>query len=133
MAWTGLSFAPSSPRGSGREVVASVPGRTGISWTLVVSASAIAVAMLSGCSKHPPAAKPDLRAERLAKLDAMGRKCGYPRSGWNLFGADELHLQPDPNERYEVLECMLGEIRKSDVPFKIGFVGNEAYAPGNAQ
>jgi hypothetical protein len=92
----------------------------------------VGAAMLAGCAKAPPAPR-DLRAAHLAGLEAMGRKCGYPRSEWELVGTEDLHLRPDPNERYEVVDCMLKEIKTSDIPFKIGFVGNEAYEPGNAQ
>jgi hypothetical protein len=93
----------------------------------------MALASLGACSKHAPASAHDVRAERLAALDAAARKCGYPRSGWELIGTDELRLQPDPNERYEVVDCMLMATRKSGGPYKIGFVGNEAYEPGNQQ
>lgn len=96
-------------------------------WSLAV------VAGLAGCSASKPAPPTDLRGQRLAELEAMGRKCHYPSSGWELRGTEELHLKPKPDERYEVVDCMIAEIRKSDIPFKMGFVGNEAYVtPGNA-
>ncbi|MEA3063394.1 MAG: hypothetical protein QOJ94_3175 [Sphingomonadales bacterium] len=72
----------------------------------------------------------DVRAAHLAQLEAMGRKCGYRRSGWELLGTIGLRIQPHPHERFEALECMLREIDRSRVRFKVGFVGNEAYAPG---
>src|SRR3954470_5174603 len=92
----------------------------------------IAAASLGGCAKAPAPQK-DIRAAHLAKLDAMGRKCGYPRSEWTLVETEELHLKPDPNERYEAVDCMLREIKRSHIPFDLGFVGNEAYEPGNSQ
>jgi hypothetical protein len=91
-----------------------------------------AAALVAGCAKAPAPPR-DVRGPRLVELEAMGRKCGYPRSGWELVGTEDLHLRPDPNERYQVVDCMLGEIKKSDIPFKMGFVGNEAYEPGNGQ
>jgi biopolymer transport protein ExbD len=39
----------------------------------------------------------------------------------------ELHLRPDAGTRYEVVDDVLGIIKRADVK-KFGFVGNEAYA-----
>ena len=39
----------------------------------------------------------------------------------------ELHLQPEPNARYEVVDRVLALIKREKVR-KVGFVGNEAYA-----
>ena len=93
----------------------------------------LAAAVSLGGFAKSPAPQRDLRATRLAELEGMGRKCGYPRSEWRLVRTDELHLKPDPNERYEVVVCMLREIKRSHIPFDLGFVGNEAYEPGNGQ
>ena len=41
--------------------------------------------------------------------------------------APELHLRPDPDARYEVVDEVLGVIKREQVK-KFGFVGNEAYA-----
>ena len=41
--------------------------------------------------------------------------------------APELHLRPDPEARYEVVDRVLADIKRADVK-KVGFVGNEAYA-----
>jgi biopolymer transport protein ExbD len=38
----------------------------------------------------------------------------------------ELHLQPDPNARYDVVDKVLAETKKAKVS-KLGFIGNEAY------
>jgi len=38
----------------------------------------------------------------------------------------ELHLQPDPQARYEVVDEVLAVTKKAEVT-KMGFVGNEAY------
>jgi biopolymer transport protein ExbD len=38
----------------------------------------------------------------------------------------ELHLQPDPNARYEVVDEVLAVTKRANVE-KMGFVGNEAY------
>ena len=39
----------------------------------------------------------------------------------------ELHLQPDPQARYEVVDEVLATTKRAEVE-KMGFVGNEAYA-----
>ncbi len=39
----------------------------------------------------------------------------------------ELHLQPEPNARYELVDQVLAITKKAHVE-KMGFVGNEAYA-----
>ena len=38
----------------------------------------------------------------------------------------ELHLQPDPNARYELVDEVLAVTKRANVT-KMGFVGNEAY------
>ncbi len=38
----------------------------------------------------------------------------------------ELHFQPDPQARYEVVDSVLATIKRSSVT-KLGFVGNEQY------
>ena len=38
----------------------------------------------------------------------------------------ELHLQPDPNARYDVVDKVLAETKRAKVS-KLGFIGNEAY------
>ena len=38
----------------------------------------------------------------------------------------ELHLRPDPEARYEVVDKLLGTIKQEQVE-KVGFVGNERY------
>ncbi|HEU4809079.1 MAG TPA: biopolymer transporter ExbD, partial [Sphingomicrobium sp.] len=39
----------------------------------------------------------------------------------------ELHLQPEPNARYELVDQVLAITKRAHVE-KMGFVGNEAYA-----
>ena len=39
----------------------------------------------------------------------------------------ELHLRPDPNARYEIVDEVLAVTKRANVS-KMGFVGNEAYA-----
>jgi biopolymer transport protein ExbD len=44
----------------------------------------------------------------------------------NMNPEPELHFQPDPNARYEVVDHVLAIVKRSNVT-KLGFVGNEAY------
>ena len=41
--------------------------------------------------------------------------------------APELHLRPDAQARYEIVDRVLADIKRADIR-KFGFVGNEAYA-----
>ena len=45
----------------------------------------------------------------------------------NLPDEPELHLLPDPNTRYDVIDNILAVVKKSQVG-KFGFEGNERYA-----
>lgn len=45
----------------------------------------------------------------------------------NVNPEPELHLQPDPNTRYEVIDGVLATVKKAQAE-KFGFVGNEGYA-----
>ena len=60
-------------------------------------------------------------------LDRIADKCGLPRSTFNLVGTEELHVAPPADAKYESVDCALAELKKSDIPFAMGFVGNEAY------
>jgi biopolymer transport protein ExbD len=44
----------------------------------------------------------------------------------NMDPTPELHLQPDPATRYDVIDNVIAVVKKSQVE-KFGFVGNEAY------
>ena len=39
----------------------------------------------------------------------------------------ELHLRPDAEARYEIVDKVLADIKRADIK-KFGFIGNEAYA-----
>ena len=45
-----------------------------------------------------------------------------------LEGTDRLLIQPLPTEKYEHVDCALSELKKANLPLKMGFVGNEAYS-----
>jgi hypothetical protein len=64
---------------------------------------------------------------RQAALDRIADKCGVARSTFKLVGDDELHIKPDPTEKYERVDCALSGLRVARLPVKMGFVGNEYY------
>ena len=69
---------------------------------------------------------------RRAELDKIADQCGLPRTTFHLVGDDELQLKPDPNAPYPSVDCAIRRINESDIPFKLGFVGNEAYIGNGA-
>ena len=92
---------------------------------------AVAAATCSACSVAP-AKKMTLHDQRQNVLDRIADKCGLPRSFFSLVGDDELTPKPDPNVEYLRVDCALQGIKNSRIPFRLGFIGNEAYV-GNAQ
>ncbi len=46
-----------------------------------------------------------------------------------LTGPNELRFQPPADAKYESVDCALSELKKLKFPMKMGFVGNEAFAP----
>jgi biopolymer transport protein ExbD len=52
---------------------------------------------------------------------------GYLLQTVQMDPQPELHMQPDANARYEVVDQVLAEAKKTNVT-KMGFVGNEAYS-----
>ena len=44
-----------------------------------------------------------------------------------MIPAPELHLRPDAEARYEIVDKVLADIKRADIK-KFGFIGNEAYA-----
>jgi len=61
------------------------------------------------------------RQETILKVSA---KCDWPIDRFKITEAGELRLQPEPNDRYQSVDCALRELGL--VNAKMGFVGNEA-------
>lgn len=57
---------------------------------------------------------------------ALSQLRGLFESTLTMDPIPELHLQPDPNARYDVVDKVLAETKKAKVS-KLGFIGNEAY------
>ena len=86
----------------------------------------------ASCSAPGPEKPLTQQEQRRAVLDQIADKCGLPRTVFELSGADELLLKPEPTASYTSVDCALREIKASKFQFKLGFVGNEAYV-GNAE
>jgi hypothetical protein len=65
-------------------------------------------------------------ASRQQLIRQVTSKCGLPADRLQLFEGDSLVLRPDPNDSYERIDCLLGELKKVR-GIRMGFVGNEAY------
>lgn len=89
-------------------------------------------ATVAGCGHTDPASPPDARVERIAQLERIAAKCGLPGT-LKLVGNDDVRFKPSTNARYERVDCVLTALKKTDMPMKMGFVGNEAYDIGNQQ
>jgi hypothetical protein len=61
-----------------------------------------------------------------AQLDAISDECRTPKKWLRYVGGDEIRFKPAQNAKYEKVECLLAQLRKSSVPMNFGFIGNEA-------
>lgn len=90
---------------------------------IIVAASAV----LTACAQQPLPAGTDQQI-----LDRIADECGLPRTVFDLREHREVYIKTPFDAKYESIDCALKEIKKSGVPFKMGFIGNEAYI-GNGQ
>jgi biopolymer transport protein ExbD len=58
---------------------------------------------------------------------AMAQLPGLFEATQTMDPIPELHLQPDPQARYEIVDKVLAQTKRAEIS-KMGFVGNEAYA-----
>ncbi|WP_156349135.1 MULTISPECIES: hypothetical protein [unclassified Sphingomonas] len=72
------------------------------------------------------ATPPKTRAEA---IEAIAARCNLPNGTLTLTGPEELRFQPPADAKYESIDCALMELKKLKFPMKMGFVGNEAFAP----
>jgi len=86
----------------------------------------------TNCPK-PDAIKNEVAITRAGAILWNGQEVGEDGLRYELAlirrmpTAPELHLRPDAEARYEVVDRVLGDIKRADIK-KFGFVGNEAYA-----
>jgi biopolymer transport protein ExbD len=57
---------------------------------------------------------------------ALSQLQGMLEASQTMTPVPELHLQPDPNARYDTVDRVLAATKRAEVS-KMGFVGNEAY------
>lgn len=92
----------------------------------------VLVSTVAACGQTGAEAGPNLRAERIAQLEKIAATCGLPGT-LKLAGTGDVRFRPSPNAEYERVDCVLNALKKTDIPMKMGFVGNEAYDIGNQQ
>jgi hypothetical protein len=85
-----------------------------------------------GCDERQPKPPVTLHEQRQEVLDRIADTCGLARSTFKLNGDDDLHIQPDPDAKYERVDCALTELKKANMPVKGGFIRNE-YVAENRQ
>ncbi len=92
--------------------------------------SILAILLLSACGKSVSPAEA-ARARHLAELKKIADECGVPASTFRLVGEDGVTFQVPPESQYRNVECALAKLKNSDL--RLGFVGNEAFEPGNSR
>jgi hypothetical protein len=105
-------------------------GRTNIALPRA-ALSLIAVALTAACAGSGVPSAEALRSERIAQLAKIATNCGLPAEALKLKGVDDLHIRPPADAPYEKVDCLLTALKKTDMPVKMGFVGNETYETGN--
>lgn len=86
---------------------------------------------LASCGHGAPPAPHALQAEREALLEKIAAACGLDAKALRLVGAEDLHFKPSPDEKYERIDCVLKALSKTDIPLRMGFVGNKVHETGN--
>jgi hypothetical protein len=87
--------------------------------------------LLAACAScaNSASTRPDMRTQ----LDAIARQCRLAPGVFEVRPPDDLHFRPSPDARYEDVDCAIAALNKANLPLKLGFVGNEAFVPGNSQ
>jgi hypothetical protein len=61
-----------------------------------------------------------------ASLDRMSDRCRAPRDWLKHLDGNRVRFQPSLTAKFDKVDCVLGQLKKSDLPMNLGFVGNEA-------
>ena len=71
------------------------------------------------------------KAARVREMARITDNCHLARASLREDRSGVIHIRPSPTAKYENVDCMLTELRKSSLVGKMpmGFVGNEAIAP----
>jgi biopolymer transport protein ExbD len=104
--------------------------------TIPIQTHAVKVDLPQQQNTPPPPVEP---AKNTLAIDAQGQSYWngtpvddvllqqYLEATTQLNPEPELHFQPDPAARYEVVDHVLAIVKRSNIT-KLGFVGNEQYA-----
>lgn len=104
--------------------------------TIPIQTHAVKVDLPQQQNTPPPPVEP---AKNTLAIDAQGQSYWngtpvddvllqqYLEATTQLNPEPELHFQPDPQARYEVVDHVLAIVKRSNIT-KLGFVGNEQYA-----
>jgi hypothetical protein len=126
-----------------------MPGHADISSILIIGAGSpplprrggklmsrsalVPLVLLAACTAGKPAAPADPRAETLARLAKMTAHCGLPTDAVRLTRDGVVAIQTPPDTEYSKVDCLITEIKKTDLKQRYAFVGNAAYDAGNQQ
>lgn len=103
--------------------------------TIPIQTHAVKIDLPQQSNAPPPPVEPD---KNKVFIDAQGQIYWnalpvddltlqqYLEQSTQLPNEPELHFQPDPNARYEVVDHVLAIIKHANVT-KLGFIGNEQY------
>jgi biopolymer transport protein ExbD len=103
--------------------------------TIPIQTHAVKIDLPQQTNAPPPPVEPD---KNKVFIDAQGQIYWnalpvddltlqqYLEQSTQLPNEPELHFQPDPNARYEVVDHVLAIIKRANVT-KLGFIGNEQY------
>ncbi len=106
--------------------------------TLPPPTHAVKIDLPQDCAPNcppPPIIKPTKNVLYVAPNDAilwnnqpvaLSQLQGIMEATQTMNPIPELHLQPDPNARYDIVDQVLAATKRAQVS-KMGFVGNEAY------
>jgi hypothetical protein len=64
-----------------------------------------------------------------AQLNKLSDGCKAPRAWLRSKGDNEVRFRPSPNAKYQTVDCVLNRMKRSKLPMKLGFIGNEQYEP----
>ncbi|WP_141243826.1 hypothetical protein [Sphingomonas lenta] len=81
--------------------------------------------LVSQVGDAPPASSE--RRIHQAELDAFSDACATPRKWLKAPPNNEVLFRPSRRAKFEQVGCLIAQMRKSNLPMNLGFVGNEAY------
>jgi hypothetical protein len=62
-----------------------------------------------------------------SQLNKLSDVCKAPRAWLRSLGHGEVRFRPSKNAKYRTVDCVLNQMKRSKLPMKLGFIGNEQY------